>query len=146
MDTGTSIQQLIADDARELSKKLHAHRTKLFPPSARKELRRFSSGEAAKLIGVNDGYLRQLTIEGKGPQPDISANGRRSYSLTDIRDLRAYLDESGRAGRRYLPHRHGGEHLQVIATTNFKGGLRQDHYRRAPSATSSPAGLSGSGS
>jgi chromosome partitioning protein len=54
------IHDLIASDARDLSAKLHAHRLKLYPPEARKILRRFSSGEAAKLIGVNDGYLRQL--------------------------------------------------------------------------------------
>lgn len=122
METTSSIHTLIADDARELSKKLHAHRIKLFPPTARKELRRFSSGEAAKLIGINDGYLRQLSIEGKGPKPETAANGRRLYTLNDIQDLRSYLDEAGRAGRRYLPTRQGAEGLQVIAVTNFKGG------------------------
>jgi chromosome partitioning protein len=50
-----AIHDLIAADARELSQKLQAHRLKLFPPEARKTLRRFSSGEAAKLIGINDG-------------------------------------------------------------------------------------------
>jgi len=122
VETTSSIHTLIADDARELSKKLHAHRIKLFPPTARKELRRFSSGEAAKLIGINDGYLRQLSIEGKGPKPETAANGRRLYTLNDIQDLRSYLDEAGRAGRRYLPTRQGAEGLQVIAVTNFKGG------------------------
>lgn len=68
-DPRRAIHDLIAADARELSAKLHAHRMKLFPPQARKSLRRFTSGEAAKLIGINDGYLRQLSLEGKGPQP-----------------------------------------------------------------------------
>ena len=122
METATSIQTLIAGDASELSKRLQAHRMKLFPPSALKGLRRFSSGEAARLIGINDGYLRQLSIDGKGPAPEVAANGRRSYTLADLHKLREYLDEAGRAGRRYLPHREGTEHLQVIATTNFKGG------------------------
>ena len=63
-----AIHDLIAADARELSAKLQAHRLKLFPPAARKSLRRFSSGEAAKLIGINDGYFRQLSLEGKGPR------------------------------------------------------------------------------
>ena len=61
----SAIQDVIAHDARELSEKLRAHRLKLFPPSARKSLRRFASGEAAKLIGINDGYLRQLSLEGR---------------------------------------------------------------------------------
>jgi chromosome partitioning protein len=63
-----------------------------------------------------------LSLEGKGPQPETTANGRRSYSIEDIQALRAYLDESGKAERRYLPHRREGEHLQVIAVVNFKGG------------------------
>jgi chromosome partitioning protein len=117
-----AIHDLIAADARALSEKLQAHRLKLFPPEARKTLRRFSSGEAAKLIGINDGYLRQLSLEGKGPQPDTSPSGRRSYSLEDIHALRAYLDEAGKSGRYYLPRRRAGDQLQVIAVVNFKGG------------------------
>ena len=117
-----AIHELIAADARELSAKLVAHRLKLFPPKAAKTLRRFSSGEAAKLIGVNDSYLRQLSLEKKGPEPEIGAAGRRLYSLDDIQALRTYLDETGKASRRYLPTRREGEHLQVIAVVNFKGG------------------------
>ena len=67
--THAAIHELIATDARELSAKLRAHRMKLFPPTARKSLRRFSSGEAAKLIGINDGYLRQLSLEGIVSKP-----------------------------------------------------------------------------
>jgi chromosome partitioning protein len=85
-------------------------------------LRRFTSGEVANLIGVDPGYLRRLTLEGRGPQPDVSPSGRRSYSIEDIHALRAYLDESGKAERRYLPRRRQGDHLQVIAVVNFKGG------------------------
>jgi chromosome partitioning protein len=118
----SAIHDLIATDARELSAKLHAHRMKLFPPAARKSLRRFSSGEAAKLIGINDGYLRQLSLEGKGPQPETSPTGRRSYSFEDIQNLRAFLNESAKSGRRYRPHRVDREHLQVIGVVNFKGG------------------------
>lgn len=118
----SEIHELIAGDARQLSAKLLAHRKKLFPPEARKTLRRFSSGEAAKLIGINDGYLRQLSLDGKGPQPETSPTGRRSYSFEDIQALRVFLDEGGKAGRRYLPRRGKGEHLQVISVANFKGG------------------------
>lgn len=117
-----AIHDLIAGDAHQLSVKLQAHRKKLFPPEARKTLRRFSSGEAAKLVGINDGYLRQLSLDGKGPQPEIGPSGRRSYSFQDIQALRAFLDEGGKAGRRYQPHRSGSEHLQVISVANFKGG------------------------
>ena len=120
--TPPAIHELIAADARELSARLVAHRLKLFPPKAAKTLRRFSSGEAAKLIGVKDSYLRQLSLEGRGPTPETGNGGRRLYSLEDVQALRAYLDETGKPSRRYLPTRREGEHLQVIGVVNFKGG------------------------
>lgn len=126
-DSGASprspaIHELIAADAKELSARLVAHRLKLFPPKATKTLRKFSSTEAAKLIGVKDSYLRQLSLEGKGPLPETGTGGRRVYSLDMVHALRAYLDENGKASRQYLPTRKGGEHLQVIGVVNFKGG------------------------
>jgi chromosome partitioning protein len=117
-----AIHTLIASHARDLSDKLQQHRHQLFPPSARKQIRRFSSGEVSVLVGVDDGYLRRLSLEGKGPQPEVNAAGRRLYSVADVRALREFLDESGKADRRYLPRRRGHEHLQVIAVANFKGG------------------------
>ena len=38
-------------------------------------MRRFTSGEAAKLLGVNDAYLRKLHLEGRGPSPEIGKGG-----------------------------------------------------------------------
>ena len=115
----------IAHDAEMLSAQLQAMRDRLFSPSSRKVLRKFSSGEAARMIGVSDGYLRQLSIAGEGPQPETGAGGRRYYALDDINALRRHLAEQNPSkGRHYLPHRDAGrsEHLQVIAVTNFKGG------------------------
>ncbi|MBP2550543.1 chromosome partitioning protein [Neorhizobium galegae] len=120
----------IAADAQALSEQLKAMRERLFPPAASKTLRAFSSGEAAKLIGVSDGYLRQLSLAGEGPQPETGAGGRRFYSLSDINALRLYLSEQAiskgnlQKARTYLPRRDAarGEHLQVISVTNFKGG------------------------
>jgi chromosome partitioning protein len=117
-----AIHELVGAHARELSSTLRAHRLKLFPPEAKKQLRRFSSSEAAKLVGVNDGYLRRLSLEGKGPEVDVGPHGRRSYSIEDIQSLRTYLDASGKAERRYVPARSANENLQVIAVVNFKGG------------------------
>ncbi|MFB0493676.1 chromosome partitioning protein [Methylobacterium sp. OAE515] len=118
----TAIHDLIAGDAQALSAKLQSHRQRLFPPKARKHLRRFSSGEAARLIGVDDGYLRRLSLDGKGPTPEVGPSGRRSYSSEDIRALRIVLDEGAKTGRRYQKERRAHEHLQVIAAVNFKGG------------------------
>ncbi len=69
------IDQLVGDHAAKLSAQLQAHREQLFPPHASKELRKFTSGEAADLIGVKDAYLRKLDIDGKGPSPEIRAGG-----------------------------------------------------------------------
>jgi chromosome partitioning protein len=113
----------IASDAQALSAQLAALRGRLFPPSAQKTLRPFSSGEAARLVGVSDGYLRQLSISGEGPSPETGAGGRRLYTLADVNALRRHLAAQGEAkARHYLKHRQPGEHLQVVAVTNFKGG------------------------
>lgn len=120
----------IAADASALSDQLKAMRERLFPPTAQKVLRGFTSGEAAKMIGVSDGYLRQLSLAGEGPQPSTGVAGRRFYSLADIHALRQHLAEQALAkgnaqkARSYLKWRDAerGEHLQVISVTNFKGG------------------------
>jgi chromosome partitioning protein len=116
------IHELVGAHARELSARLQQHRLQLFPPVARKTLRKFSSMEAAQLIGVNDGYLRRLSLENKGPVIEVAPNGRRSYTLADIQALRVFLDASSKPDRKYIPSRAGNEHFQVITVVNFKGG------------------------
>ncbi|PZR90887.1 MAG: plasmid partitioning protein RepA [Stutzerimonas stutzeri] len=113
---------LLSDGAKRLANTLKKQRMAHYEPGIEKTLRKFTSGEVAKIIGVADSYLRQLSLEGKGPQPETLPNNRRMYSLDDINALRAYLDTTGRASRRYLKHRRGDEHLQVISCINFKGG------------------------
>lgn len=112
--------RLIEQDARLLGEQLHALRLRLFPPSAEKTLRSFSSGEAAEWIGISDAYLRQVSLAHDVPEPDKQANGRRAYTLEQINEVRRSLSRG--KGRGYLPTRQRGEHLQVIAVTNFKGG------------------------
>jgi chromosome partitioning protein len=116
------IAALITSQAQDLSDRLDMHRRELFPPKAEKPLRAFQLHEVAKFLGVKGGYLRNLSLEGKGPLPAATSSGRRSYTAEQIQELRAFLDETGRATRRYLPHRRGNEHLQVLAVLNFKGG------------------------
>ncbi len=117
-----AINELVGSHAHELSARLQAHRLQVFPPEAKKTLRRFSSTEAAKLIGVNDGYLRRLSLENKGPTIEVGPSGRRSYTIADIQALRVFLDTSSKPDRKYVPCRTGDEHLQVISVVNFKGG------------------------
>ena len=81
----------VSRQAAALSAHLRAVGERFFPPSASKSLRSFSSGEVAQVIGVSDGYLRQLSLDELGPAPDVGTNGRRSYTLEQVNELRRYL-------------------------------------------------------
>ena len=116
-----SLGNVVAQDAEALSANLSALRHRLYPPSAQKSLRTFSSGEAAALIGVTDAYLRQLDRAGETEEPPKVSRGHRAYTLPQINAIRRHLARSGKA-RSYLPVRQGEDHLQTIAVTNFKGG------------------------
>ncbi len=116
------IDRLVGEHALRLSERLQAHRAQLFPPDARKALRKFTSGEVADLLGVKDAYLRKLHLEGKGPSPEVGTGGRRYYSPDDIQALRKYLEHGAKVPGTYLPGRRAGDHLQVITVINFKGG------------------------
>ncbi len=109
--------------AEALSARLRAAGERAFPPTAQKYLRPFSSGEVAQIVGVSDGYLRQLSLDGHGPAPELSAGGRRSYTLTQVNELRAYLAETRqKEALKFWPRRRPGDKLQIITVANFKGG------------------------
>lgn len=119
----TTSDRRISAHARLLSGQLQSLTEKLFPPNNRKSLRPFTSGEAAKLLGVSDGYLRQLSLDRIGPAPQVSPSGRRSYSLAQINELRRHIAVAKpRDAQSVLPRRRPGEKLQTIACANFKGG------------------------
>lgn len=115
------LQSLVRRHGAELANQLRIHHRNTFPPEAEKTIRHFSPAEAAKLIGIHEGYLRQVALEGGAIAPEIK-NGRRTYSVEAIHEIRKYLDQGARGNRRYLPHRTGAEHLQVVTVMNFKGG------------------------
>ncbi|TPW26984.1 plasmid partitioning protein RepA [Martelella alba] len=110
---------MLGADAEELAHQLQQHQRRIFPPSSQKSIRQFASSEAAALIGITDGYLRQIAAEGQGPEPQ--ANGRRMYSPEDMDQIRHFLDSKNGVPK-YVPHRTGSEELQVMAVMNFKGG------------------------
>ncbi|WP_323039702.1 plasmid partitioning protein RepA [Gemmobacter sp.] len=116
------LNKVIRDHSEWLAAQLHAQRESLFPPNASKTMRKFGSGEAATLLGVNDSYLRKLSLEGKGPSPDLTPGNRRLYSAEDIQELRVLLEKTARRQGDYLPGRRDGDHLQIIGVMNFKGG------------------------
>ncbi|WLE01021.1 plasmid partitioning protein RepA (plasmid) [Agrobacterium leguminum] len=119
-DTASKIEAYTS----KLSAELRDMREAAYPPEARKSFSRtFSTVDLARLLDVPESTLRQLTIEGKGPQPDRADNNRRSYTVEQVRELRSFLaalrpDEANEL----VPFRRKGEKLQVIATVNFKGG------------------------
>ncbi|RUW19102.1 plasmid partitioning protein RepA, partial [Mesorhizobium sp. M4B.F.Ca.ET.013.02.1.1] len=107
----------------QISKKLHLLSMQRFPPHAKKNLRSFSLAEVATYLGVSQSHLKKLHLEGKGPVPETSTSGRRSYTAEQMLELRQYLDQYGRSdARMYVPHRRAGEKLQILAVVNFKGG------------------------
>ena len=110
--------EILGLDARALSMQLATLRSRLFPPSAQKELRNFSAGETAKLLGISDSYLRQLALGGDIPGVLLTA-GRRTFSLDQIHRAREIIASKG---RQRLPGRGDGDHLQILAVANFKGG------------------------
>ncbi|MDH2328135.1 plasmid partitioning protein RepA [Cereibacter sp. SYSU M97828] len=116
------IDVLVGEHAARLSERLQQHREQLFPPDASKELRKFTSGEVADLLGVKDAYLRKLHLDGRGPSPETRAGGRRYYSLEDVQALRVLLEKGTKTPGTYIPGRRAGDHLQVITVINFKGG------------------------
>lgn len=118
----SDVDQLIIGQAQELSEKLKQHRLEMYPPRAMKSLREFQLSEAARFVGVTSGYLKNLSLEGKGPQPQVTPSGRRSYTALQMEEMRQFLEQTARAGTHYVPHRRNGEKLQVIAVVNFKGG------------------------
>ncbi|RDL47665.1 Sporulation initiation inhibitor protein Soj [Ensifer sp. M14] len=116
-------EDLILEQGDLISKKLHLLSMQQFPPNAKKLLRQFSLNEVAQFLGVSQSTLKKLHLEGKGPLPQTSSSGRRSYSAEQMVELRQYLDQHGRSeARNYVPQRRAGEKLQIIAVVNFKGG------------------------
>ena len=118
VDRPSELKTLIRSHGNSLSRQLQAHHRTIFPPEAEKTIRNFNSAETARLLGIAEGYLRQLGAERGQP----TKGNRRSYSVGDIADIRLQLDQGARSDRRYVPHRRAGEHLQVITVMNFKGG------------------------
>src|SRR5690349_2328400 len=102
MNRPDRIDTLVGDHAARLSARLQAYRNQLFPTNARKELRKFTSGEVAALLGVKDAYLRKLHLDGRGPSPEIRPGGRRLYSAGDVQALRADLEVRAKVPGTYL--------------------------------------------
>lgn len=92
-----------------------------FPPDAARQMRKFASSEVGQLLDVSEAYIRQVSLKGQGPEPEVTPNGRRLYTLEQVHELRLLLAGNGR--KRWMnPRRRTGENCHIIAVSNFKGG------------------------
>lgn len=106
-----------------LSSHLQARRQQMYPPDAQKSLRYFMTHEVSRLTSIPESTLKLMSNEGKGPVPARLENNHRAYTLAQINELRElFAAQRPTEALRFLPHRRDGEHLQILAVANFKGG------------------------
>ena len=116
------IDEIIQQNADRLAVALENHMRTSFMPDARKELRPFTSAEAAEFLGMDPARLRKLHFDGKIPEVLMDGRGRRLYSGTNVIEIRRALEAQSRKHGQFLPGRREGDRLQVIAVANYKGG------------------------
>ncbi len=121
--TSESSAAKITRQSQMLSAQLQSLRTHMYPPEAMKSLRTFTSRDVATMLGIAESTLRQMSLDGEGAMPERLENGRRSYTLAQVNEIRRYLAvKRPTEALDFLPRRRPGEKLQVIAVANFKGG------------------------
>lgn len=113
-------QQLV-NESNLLDMRLNELAEALFASTNQKVLRKFSSTETAKILCISDTYLREVTAAGFAADVEVSATGRRFYSLETINQLRFALDAKLPTPK-YLPWRRDAEMFQIVACVNYKGG------------------------
>ncbi|MGH1414909.1 MAG: plasmid partitioning protein RepA [Pelagimonas sp.] len=116
------INTRIRENAENLSAALEDHMLKVFAPDARKELRLFSAGEAAELLGISASFLRKLHFDGKIGDVHTTPGGRRHYSASDLLKIRETLEGTTKTKGSYQRGRKDGDKVQVLSFLNFKGG------------------------
>ncbi|WP_245495097.1 AAA family ATPase [Rhizobium ruizarguesonis] len=114
------------------AKEIEARVTKRGPPPKHRyerTLRSFSLGEVAEILRVSGSYLRQLSIDGLGPTPELGTAGRRSYTLRQINDLRVYLAAvRPKEALKFCPRRREGEKLQIISVAAGSASTTTSFY------------------
>ena len=116
------INTRIRENADVLASALDAHMRKVFSPDAQKELRRFSAGEAASLLGISPSFLRKLHFDDRIADVYTTPGGRRHYTADNLAEIRATLEETAKVKGTYLRGRQPGDAVQVLSFLNFKGG------------------------
>ena len=116
------INTRIRENAEDLSAALASHMLKVFAPDARKELRLFSAGEAAEMLGISTSFLRKLHFDDKIADVHLTSGGRRHYSASDLLEIRKTLESTAKTKGAYQRGRRDGDKVQVLSFLNFKGG------------------------
>lgn len=113
------IDEIIQQNADRLAVALENHMRTSFMPDARKELRPFTSAEAAEVLGMDPARLRKLHFDGKIPEVEMDGRGRRLYSGANIVEMRRVLDAQSRKHGQFLPGRARatGFRLLLLPTT-----------------------------
>ena len=118
--------EIPADLALQVSQRLKSavkgHLLQAFAPDYTKRMRLVAAPEAAELLHASPPFLRKSHNEGTLPEPELSKNGRRYYSVFELWEYRKLLEKQARNPGKYLPWRRNGEQLQVWQLMNFKGG------------------------
>ncbi|PTX53843.1 chromosome partitioning protein [Litoreibacter ponti] len=117
-----NINTRIRENAEDLSAALQSHMLKVFAPDARKELRLFSAGETADLLGISTSFLRKLHFDEKIDDVQATSGGRRLYSASDMLKIRETLEKTAKVKGTYQRGRKPGDKVQVLSFLNFKGG------------------------
>ncbi len=118
----SAINTRIRKNARTLAEALDGHMMTVFAPDAQKELRLFSAGEAADLLGISTSFLRKLHFDGKVDDVHTTPGGRRHYSVSNLHDIRKTLELTAKNPGAYMRGRKPGDKVQVLSFLNFKGG------------------------
>lgn len=122
IDQDVSVRKRMKRDARRLTEELTQHVLHNLAPDRTKNLRSFSSPEAAEILGLTQSNLRKMHHDGRIPDVASTDRGHKRYSGEDLLKIRKILVETAKNPLLFLPGRQNGEELQVLATATFKGG------------------------
>ena len=107
------MNQRIRKNAEALTSALEHHMLANFAPDARKELRLFSAGEAAEMLGISPSFLRKLHFDNRIEDVHTTPGGRRHYSAEDLGAIRKILESGAKTPGAYVKGRREGDKVQV---------------------------------
>lgn len=108
--------ELLNDLSQTTHQLIHALRERQASPEHQKVLkRRWKLPDAARLLTISEPHLRRLAREGKIPPGEPTASQRRSFSLTELQEIRHCLN-------REVYRNPETDRCFRLVVSNFKGG------------------------